>query len=131
MAEKYGIENLKTLLTLIFLGFDQLFTIDQNQDGKVSWSEALSTFTTLSFKFPSLYNTFPFLKKEWKDLDTAEKDELIRIVNEDLDLPMKFDNIEEALKISINALAYNFRVVKKLKALFPKKTPALGAVNAA
>jgi|GEM_PF-2029577 hypothetical protein len=129
MADKYGIENLKTLLAFIFLGFDQLFTIDKNQDGKVSWSEGLSTFTTLSFRFPSLYDTFPFLKKEWKDLDQAEKDELIRIVNEDLDLPMKFDNIEKALKISINALSYNFRIFKDLKALFPKKTPSLLSKN--
>ena len=113
-TEKYGIENLKLLLDFIFKDLGSTLTIDKNHNGKISFTEILSVATTLSFKFPSLYETFPFLKKEFKDLSDAEIEELRKFVNT-LDLPDEYDNIEEIIKLTVNALNYNYRYIKKMK----------------
>lgn len=116
----YGIENLKKLLHFVFVAINKGLSLDGNSDGKVSFAEILSTFTTLAFKFPEVYEAFPYLKREWKDLNAKEREELLQFVLE-LDLPTKYDNIEELIKITVNALAYNYNFVLKVKDLISKK----------
>jgi len=116
----YGIENLKAMLKFLFLAVIESLTIDKNSDGKTSISEILSAITTVSFRFPALYEAFPWLKKEYKDLNDEEREELRLFVESDLDLPMKYDNIEEAIKLTVNALAYNYRYAKKMKEIFSR-----------
>lgn len=116
-----GIENLKKVLHFIFILINSGFTIDSNADGKVSFAEILSKITTLAFKFPEVYEAFPFLKREFKDLNAKEREELMQFVLE-LDLPAKYDNIEELIKITVNALAYNYNFVLKVKELLKKDT---------
>lgn len=115
----YGIENLKKVLHFIFLAISKGFGLDANADGKVSFAEILSTFTTLAFKFPEVYEAFPQLKREYNDLNAKEREELLQFVLE-LDLPTKYDKIEELIKITVNAAAYNYNFVLKVKELIGK-----------
>ena len=114
MSEKYGTVNIEILVHFIFKSLISALTIDKNNNGKISFTEILSVMTTLSFSFPKLYESFPFLKKEFKDLSEEELEKLRKLINE-LDLPDAYDNVEEIIKITVNALNYNYRYVKKMK----------------
>jgi len=112
---KFGIENLKAAMQFAFLAVNEGLTIDKNNDGDVSFSEIFSSITTLSFRFPQLQDAYPWLKKEFKDLTIEEIEDLKIFVNTVLDLPMKYDDIEEAIKLTINMLHYNYRYILKMK----------------
>lgn len=114
---KYGIDNLKLILAFVFKALGLGLTIDKNQDGNIDFPEIFSVVTAVSFQFPQLRSAFPFLKKEFKDLTPSELEELRIFVNETLDLPMRFDNLEEAMKITINLVAYNVRQIGRLRDL--------------
>ena len=114
-TNQFGIQNLKAAMKFAFLAVNKGLTIDQNHDGDVSFSEIFSAVTTLSFQFPQLQEAYPWLRKEFKDLTTGEIEDLKTFVNVELDLPMKYDDIEEAIKLTINMLHYNYRYVLKMK----------------
>lgn len=115
--EQYGIENLKNMLKFVFVATVTGLEIDKNADGKVDFSEVFSAITTLSFRFPQLQAAYPWLRKEFKDLDDSEIEELKDFVNNELDLPMKYDEIEIAIKKTINMLHYNYRYIRDMKLL--------------
>jgi len=115
---KHGIDNLKKLLAFTIVAVVTTLDLDQNKDGKLSASEGFSAITTLSFRFPELVEAFPMLKKEWKDLDDGEIKQLVEYVNQELDLPMRVDHVEMALKLTINMLHYNYRYYKNIRAIF-------------
>jgi hypothetical protein len=112
----YGILNLKTLLEFVFKSLNAGLTIDKNNDGKASFAEIVATITPLAFQFPKLYEAFPFLKEEYKDLTEEELGELIEYIDE-LDLPVKYDNLEEIIKLTVKMLHYNYKYVVKMKEL--------------
>ena len=119
---QYGIENLKATMKFAFLAVNEGLTIDKNNDGDISFSEIFSSVTTLSFRFPQLQEAYPWLKKEFKDLTDDEIADLKTFVNEELDLPMKYDDIEEAIKLTINMLHYNYNYVRKMQVILQKDT---------
>lgn len=121
MEKSMGTENLKTLMKFIFLSLGEVLTIDKNGDGKLSISEGFSILTTLSFRFPEIYEAFPLLKEEWSDLDDAEREDLIQFFENELDLPMKHDRIEFIIKRTINAISYNYRYFRDMKLLLSVK----------
>lgn len=118
---KYGVENLKDAMKFVFIAVNEGLTIDKNNDGNVSFPEIFASVTKLSFQFPALQEAYPWLKKEFKDLTNGEIEELKQFVNVELDLPMKYDDIEEAIKLTINMLHYNYNYVRKMRIILQKE----------
>lgn len=123
-GNEVGIENLKVALGFGLTAVNEGFDIDKNNDKEIDVGEIFAVVTAISFEFPQLRKALPFLDKERKDLTPEEIDELLLFVNDELDLPAKFDNLEEVIKIIVNAVNYNLRVARKLKALLRKDEEA-------
>ncbi len=117
-AREFGVDNIKGMLSFVFTAVAKGLNIDSNSDGQLTFPEIFSVVTTLSFRFPEVQRAFPFLKKEFKDLDETEIEELRAFVNNELELPIKYDHLEEAIRRTVNMLHYNYRYVRDVIELF-------------
>lgn len=121
-ANNYGIQNLKTGITIFGGIFKSSWSIDLNKDGKVDGSERIAYIGNV------LPQTFPFfgivteLGNEVKDKITEEEwDDLVdHVVSTDF-LPNDRDEAEEYLKLVILWINYNRRFVTKSISFFAKE----------
>lgn len=124
-GKQYGIDNIKAMLAFVFTAVAKGLHIDTNHDGKLSFGEIFSVITTLTFRFPELQNAFPFLRKEFKNLDDSEIEQLRDYITSELDLPIQYDDIEIAVRKTVNMLHYNYRYVRDMVELFDDPIPPI------
>ena len=111
----YGTDAIKELIGFAILSTNKLLHIDANGNGKVSFPETLSVITTLGFKFPAIYESFPNVKLEFKDLTDAELADLVTYFNETFDLDLPTDKLENMIKRTVLMLEYNYRYYRDMK----------------
>ena len=69
-------------------------------DGKFDWSE-LGLFVAPLGSLPAALSGLQDLPKEWQDMDDSERDELMKYVQDEFDIPQ--DNIEEMVEKALQA----------------------------
>jgi len=110
-----GIENIKAFLTFLIRVVNELIDLDSNQDGRISFSEALSLATTLSFQFPKVQKAFPLIDDEYRDLDQAELAELVDWFIENFDLDLESDRVELLIREAVRTLHMNYQSYLNIK----------------
>jgi len=121
-ANNYGIQNIKTGITIFGGIFKTSFGIDMNKDGKIDGSERIAYIgNVLPQTFP-FFGIFTELGNEVKDKITEEEweDLVDHVVATDF-LPTDRDEAEEYLKLVILWLNYNRRFAVKSIAFFSKE----------
>ena len=124
-ANNYGIQNLKTGITVFAGIFKTSFNIDLNKDGKIDGSERIAYLgNVLPQTFP-FFGIFTELGNEVKDKITEEEwDELTDFIVATDFLPDDRDEAEDYLRLVILWINYNRRFVVKSIAFFSKEEKA-------
>ena len=112
-----GIEHLKTLISFLLLTVQELATLDDDGNKKISISEAFEAIYKLAPKLPGIYANMPDVKGEIKDVSPEEFKELVDYVVEKFDLPGANDRIELIIKKSIGYIAYTYNFYRDIKGL--------------
>jgi hypothetical protein len=114
----HGTTALKDLIKFIIIGIQKATRMDDNGDGKISLLEGLSLITTLGFKIPGVYNAFPEVIAEWKDLSQAERDDLVEWFKAEFDLPgLESGKIKELIKESVDTISDNYTHYTRIRAI--------------
>lgn len=113
-----GTAALKDLIKFIIIGIQKATRLDDNGDGRISLLEGLSLITTLGFKIPGVYNAFPEVVAEWKDLSQEERDEMVAWFAKEFDLPgLEHGKIEALIKESVDIISDNYTHVQRIRAI--------------
>jgi hypothetical protein len=115
---RFGINAIKSILTVIAGIVRDSFTIDSNKDGDVSLGEILSFATSQVFKSAGVLSDLNNFKDEVKDLDDSEIAELVDYVQTLDFLPPSKDAAERFIKDVVNFINYNYRFTKKSVVFF-------------
>jgi hypothetical protein len=115
---RFGINAIKSILTVIAGIVRDSFTIDSNKDGDVSLGEILSFATSQVFKSAGVLSDLNNFKDEVKDLDDSEIAELVDYVQTLDFLPPNKDAAERFIKDVVNFINYNYRFTKKSVVFF-------------
>jgi hypothetical protein len=91
-----GIEKLKPAVKHLAQLISSSTQIDVNGNGKIDTAEIFGIVQVLVFKVISIYGTLPDALNELKNVDSAERTELIKLFNEEFDL--KNDVVESILE---------------------------------
>jgi hypothetical protein len=113
-----GTEALKLFINFLTLAVQQVLTLDDNKDGKVSYAEVFEAIYNIVPKLPAMYNNLPQVKKEIKDLTPEEINELVIAFQQEFDLPgVERDKLEAIIKKSVNIIAANYNYYRDMKAM--------------
>lgn len=113
-----GTEALKLFINFLTLAVQQVLTLDDNKDGKVSIAEAFEAIYKIAPKLPGIYNDLPQVRKEIKDLTPEEINELVIAFQKEFDLPgVERDKLEAIIKKSVSIIAANYNYYRDMKAL--------------
>jgi len=89
-----GIEKLKPTIQHLAQLISAFTKVDVNGNGKIDTAEIFGIVQVLVFKVISIYGTLPDALAELKDVNSAERTELIKLFNEEFDLA---DDVLESL----------------------------------
>src|SRR5687767_13361601 len=113
-----GTEALSLFINFLTLAVQQVLTLDDNKDGKVSIAEVFEAVYKIVPKLPAMYNNLPEIRKEIKDLTTEEFNALVIKFQKEFDLPgVERDKLEAIIKKSVNIIAANYNYYRDMKAL--------------
>ena len=112
MDEKLGIENLKVAL-LAAINLSEKIESKYADDGKITLSEALSVGAGSFGDVLKVIRSGNQIKAEFIDLDEQEKQELVDLVYQELDL--ENDKIELIVKKAIEFLVALDELIKSIK----------------
>jgi hypothetical protein len=115
---RFGINAIKSILTVIAGIVRDSFTIDSNKDDNISLGEILSFATSQVFKSAGVLSDLNNFKDEVKDLDDSEIAELVDYVQTLDFLPPSKDAAERFIKDVVNFINYNYRFTKKSVVFF-------------
>jgi hypothetical protein len=91
-----GIENLKPTIKVLAQLISTISKADSNKDGKIDAAEMFGIVQVFVMKLISIYGSLGQALLELKDLDSAERKELIKVFNSSFDL--ENDITEELIK---------------------------------
>lgn len=113
-----GTESIKIFIKFLILSTQELLSLDDNKDGKVSIAEAFEVIYALAPKLPGVYNNLPEVTKEIKDLSAEEIDELVLWFQQEFDLPgLEREKLVAIIKKSVSFLAAAYNYYRDMKAL--------------
>lgn len=97
-----GIDNIKTAV-IAAINFGEKIEKNLADDGKISLTEALGIGATSFTDIMKIVKSGKEIKDEFLDLDDLEKEELIDLVKEELDL--ENDKVEVIIETAVEFLA--------------------------